>query len=661
MIDIKSLRQKIMIKKIFLLISFITFCYHGFSQKQANFWYFGDLGGLDFNSGSPVIIPNSPIYSAEGSATMSDSNGNLLFYTDGVTVWDNIDTIMKHGTGLHGDVSTTQSAIIIPNPGNANLYYIFTIDDEGGNLEYSVVDMTLHSGKGDVDTTKKNIFLRSTMTEKLSATYHCNGHDIWVMAHDLGNKTFTAYLVTNSGVTTTPVISNTGSIQMSPHGYMKFSTKGKKIVCTSDSVIDGASATYKGNAHIDLLDFDNSTGIVSNPTRLSLINHQISYGLEFSPDNSKLYVSYCDVTGFNGGNSYVGQFDLNATNIQSSFVQLGISTVDIMVLRAIQLGPDHKIYISKSNQSFLCVINNPNIAGTACNYVDNALNIDPGTGSMCSLGLPNFLQNYLDPAFPVISPCIVPVTANFVNSDTTLCKGDCISFTDQSTGTVTGWNWTFQGANPSSSSNQNPSTVCYSSAGTYTVRLIASNSSTSDTLIKTITVVAPTLNAGPDLVIAPGGSVQLNATGNVTSFSWSPVTGLSDPSIPNPVATPSVTTTYIVTGSNSNNCPVSSAVTVNIEVPEPPCGEVFVPTGFTPNNDGENDIECVLGSCIVDMTFSIYDRWGEKVFETSDKTQCWDGSYRGVPMNTGIFVYHLKATLKNGDEINKKGNINLIR
>ena len=88
-----------------------------FSQKEAAFWYFGNFAGLDFNSGNPVSTTGSLI-SFEGSATMSNCDGNLLFYSDGVTVWDNTHNVMTNGTGLLGNPSSTQSAIIIPDPGN---------------------------------------------------------------------------------------------------------------------------------------------------------------------------------------------------------------------------------------------------------------------------------------------------------------------------------------------------------------------------------------------------------------------------------------------------------------------------------------------------------------------------------------------------------------
>jgi gliding motility-associated-like protein len=91
------------------------------------------------------------------------------------------------------------------------------------------------------------------------------------------------------------------------------------------------------------------------------------------------------------------------------------------------------------------------------------------------------------------------------------------------------------------------------------------------------------------------------------------------------------------------------------------CGEVFVPKAFSPNGDGQNDFECLYGRCLLNVDFSIYDRWGEKVFEATNISECWDGTYRGQPMNPAVFVYYLNATLLTGETITKKGNITLVK
>jgi gliding motility-associated-like protein len=105
---------------------------------------------------------------------------------------------------------------------------------------------------------------------------------------------------------------------------------------------------------------------------------------------------------------------------------------------------------------------------------------------------------------------------------------------------------------------------------------------------------------------------------------------------------------------------------VRIEVinPSPACSgaNIFIPTAFSPNTNGTNDLQCVRGGdCIASMTFRIYNRWGTKVFEATDPKQCWDGVYNGQPVDPGVFAYHFSASLTNGDTVEKSGNITLIR
>src|SRR5258705_5903534 len=115
------------------------------AQKEANIWYFGHYLGLDFNSGTVVPLNDGQTNTIEGVATISNSNGNLLFYTDGITVWNRLHQVMPNGTGLFGNPSSTQSAVIVPKVGDTTRYFVFTVDQVGGpnGLRYSVVNMTL--------------------------------------------------------------------------------------------------------------------------------------------------------------------------------------------------------------------------------------------------------------------------------------------------------------------------------------------------------------------------------------------------------------------------------------------------------------------------------------------------------------------------------------
>src|SRR5260221_20969 len=121
------MKKSILVLSISILVLVSKDC---FSQKEHNVWYFGYNAGISFNSGNPVSIPGGKTYTAEGVASICDSSGNLLFYSDGITVWDVSHTAMPNGSGLLGGISSTQSAAILKKPGSTNLFYLFTAPQE---------------------------------------------------------------------------------------------------------------------------------------------------------------------------------------------------------------------------------------------------------------------------------------------------------------------------------------------------------------------------------------------------------------------------------------------------------------------------------------------------------------------------------------------------
>jgi hypothetical protein len=145
------------------------------------------------------------------NASICDTAGNLLFYTDGMKVWNRLHQPMPNGTGLNGHISSTQSAIIVPVIGDTSRYYVFTIDDYGSpqRLQYSVVNMNMDNGRGDIEL--KNSPIISGVSEKLTAVRHCNQRDIWIITHSTFGNTYYAFLVDPSGVHTTPAVSQAGS------------------------------------------------------------------------------------------------------------------------------------------------------------------------------------------------------------------------------------------------------------------------------------------------------------------------------------------------------------------------------------------------------------------------------------------------------------------
>lgn len=256
-----------------------------------------------------------------------------------------------------------------------------------------------------------------------------------------------------------------------------------------------------------------------------------------------------------------------------------------------------------------------------------------------------------------VQPCTVPVSL-FSASQTGFCAGTCIGFTDNSTGTPTGWNWQFPGATPSSSTSQNPTNICFNTAGTYTIVLIVNNAFGTDTSFSTVTVGSPpTADAGAAVSIAIGNQTTLTATGGTGTYSWSPSNGLGSPNSASTTASPTVTTTYTVTFTDANGC--SDSDTVTVQVIE--AYGIFIPSAFSPNDDGANDMLFCYGAGIKSMEFVVFDRFGEKVFESKSVNDGWDGTFRGKPMSSGIYAYYCTAEFFDGSSKQLKGDVSLVR
>ncbi len=205
---------------------------------------------------------------------------------------------------------------------------------------------------------------------------------------------------------------------------------------------------------------------------------------------------------------------------------------------------------------------------------------------------------------------------------------------------------------------QTTATATGLATGTYTVTVTDANGCSQTTTVTINQTAGPTAGVtATTTIITSGGNSQLTATGGGT-YLWTPATGLSCVTCANPVASPAQTTTYCVTVTDGNGCTDSTCITITGDIP---CGKIFVTNACSPNNDGQNDFECVMGNCIRTLFFAIYDRWGEKVFETSDPGICWDGTYKGRAIDPAVFVYHLEATLTSGEVVSQKGNITLVK
>lgn len=353
-----------------------------FAQHAADKWYFGNKAGIDFTSGTATAINTSEMAAGEGSASISDPvTGALLFYTDGINVWNSSNTIMPNGTGLLGGLSSTQAALIVPVPENSDQYYIFTTDQIGGTegLRYSIVDMSLDGGNGNVTT--KNILLHTPVAEKITAVQDHGTPNYWLVSHGFGNNSFYAFKITASEIEEA-VVSNVGIVHsddiiQNSYGQLKFNPCGDKLAL---------AAGYLDK--VELFDFNIITGEVTNAQTLSYSDHV--FGVEFSQNGDVLYVSTYEE------NATLMQYDLTAADLPTmlSTAQIVSTSADIYPL---QRGPDGKIYVCRSFSQYVGVIHQPdNFGSVACNYIEMGLDLDPGfLGLNSGIGLPNFVTSYM--------------------------------------------------------------------------------------------------------------------------------------------------------------------------------------------------------------------------------------------------------------------------
>jgi gliding motility-associated-like protein len=462
----------------FWLFLLLCFCFQGaYSQKQANIWYFGNKAGIDFNASPPLIISNSAMETAYSCASIADEQGNLLFYTNGETVWNRNHQVMYNGEGLLGNIWANQGALIVPQPGAANLYYLFTVaafkepyhkepaKAVNDGLRYSIIDINQADGMGAVIS--KNNLLYAPSTEKLTGVRAADC-GFWLITHPYGNNEYWVYKISHTGLDTVPVISKVGL----PHavdksrvngvldrnaysrGQLKCSPDGAKLACVR-------SLSF-GESTLEIFDFDASTGMLSNVKQLYLNpnfetneSSPIHYAAEFSPDNTKLYTASTKIWQFNLADIYPVAIEVGKSRGEN--------------FSSMQLAPDGKIYCTSRTPlnlisiNSLSIIHKPNEIGLACNYALPQTNFDSG-GRRINDGLPNFIQSYFS-----------KVETDFTLNS--ICAGKSISFSGSSTLTNVSWQWDFgdPGSGYSNRATVQQPMHTFSKAGTFTVTLKATS------------------------------------------------------------------------------------------------------------------------------------------------------------------------------------------
>ena len=672
--------------KRFLLLSFISV--FGLScvlaQGEANIWYFGEKAGIDFNSREPISNIYSKLNARAGSSIISDSDGNLLFYTNGKTVFNKNHKIMDNGTGLKGaSGEVVASVFIIPKPEVANIYYIFTIAPLDG-INYYEVNMSLNGGNGSVSDA--TLLAKHIPARRLTVMKSPYANQFWLITHKPYSSEFLSYKISSAGVNLTPVISNVGTVPYvfevevsteayAPLGQIKVSPDGNRIAVaryiSRNWFIDFDSSPP--NSALAVFDFDSQTGIVSNAIELlDVLKDEHIYGVEFSPNGKLLYAT--QPVRFNNRTEPIapdGEFDSLfqynlALNSQEAIVNSKIEVAKLTSshnLNAMQLAPDCKIYIvsgqlydDHAGQDYLNVINSPNILGEKCDFIRKAVSLEGRNGRA---GLPSFLSSYF---------------LGFEADD--VCLGDPVQFNvDLSTTNYDSLLWVFKDGNTSTDLNPNHN---YTVAGEYLVELATTLQSEVTSRYKLVKVHdSPKVNQPKDVLRFNNSGFHtfnlslleetiLNGQ-NSNIFNITYYSGLENYNANLPIVD---ATAYknkvtfeperiIVKVENINQKSCFDTTMFNIQVID------RFPNYFTPNNDGFHDfwnVKVTEDDLFTVSKIQIYNRYGKLLKTLNPLSNGWDGNFNGNPLPDSDYWFFVELTNKDDSSFRvERGHFSLVR
>jgi len=474
------------------------------SQKHDAVWMLGYssnpeltyFGGtvIDFNiTPSDIYYEYRDMNFSQVNASICDTAGNLLFYTNGIYIANALNEPMENGMGLaagpegipsqgaYGYI-LTQGAIILPAPEHDHLYYLLHADKhltpsqnslQSSNLFFSMVDMTLQGGLGEV-TIKNNILLSEALDMgRITTTRHANGRDWWLLSRSYGTNQYHRIMLGPNGLSVVGQQFVGNPIPSNSIGQSVFSPAGTKY----------ASVHLTGSAgdpiYVSIYDFDRCSGELSHPVQFTYADSATAGGIAISPNNRFLYVS---------SRRYVYQYDLHASDIEASKITVAvydgftdpISTNARTTFYLAQMAPDGKIYLNCSNSvRYLHVINEPDSLGLACDFCQHCIEL-PTLNAFSLPNFPNYRLHHLEG-----SPCDTlrqqPV-AEWVHEP----LGLEVAFQDASFHDVRTWHWSF--GDGATDTVPNP-IHSYAAEGTYNVCLAVSNPRGADTLCREVQVL----------------------------------------------------------------------------------------------------------------------------------------------------------------------------
>ncbi len=478
---------------------------YGDNTSVGNQWYFGEMAGIDFNGPAPVAITDANLMnSPAAAASISDVNGDLLFYSNGVTIWNNEHQVMINGNDIGGDSTSAQGVIIIPLPDDPTIFYVFTNDiiwgDYSYDMRYSVIDIKKDSARGAVIVKDMPLFQNST--ERMASS-GVAGNLTWLVAHEYGNNNFRTFPISTEGIQS-KVTTAIGSI----HRYSEERNGTANMKMSASTNLLAVALQDSTENFVELFSFDNTTGMLGDYIAINIQEPvpSLAYGVSISPSDLKLYVST------HGNGSKLLQYDLDSLLAPTAVFDINNSKFEIATDASefgdLQIGPDGVLYMAVNNATSVASITNPD--GDDANAGFNLSGQDLA-GRISRLGLPNFGQNITPPSTPP------GISAN------NLCFGQPTIFDGTGTAIIDTYFWTFGNG---FSAIVEDTTHVYTSPGVYNVSLRIQNRCGLDTtLFQSLNVNAiPIAPQVPPTATVCNGPITLSAwpTDSVgLTYNWS--------------------------------------------------------------------------------------------------------------------------------------------
>lgn len=486
------------------------------AAQEGSKWFFGGNAGLDFSNNPPTPITDGKINTPEGTSAIANSKGQLLFYSDGIKIWNKDGEEMTcFGTTcapMKGSPNSTQSVLIVPQPtckGCEYLFNVFTTSDINGEklLTVSVVDMRRNNGKGAI--IEQNTTLQQPTTERIVSARNDRDSTYWVISHDYGTNKFRIFHATTGGLTETsaPSLGMAHDSLNKAEGYMKFSspdsTTGQRRLAV---IIPGPPKNY-----VELFSFNDSTGVLTYDKTIDLgAAPPIAYGIEFSASGEKMYISF---QGGNGTKSVLKQYDLTLPDSLLTETAITIDSSATQKYGALQFAPDGKIYMSIQGSDYLASISEPE--GNSLSGIEYDREGAFLGGKNSQLGLPNMVQDFSQessgPGFEANGFC--------TNEPTTFeASPICDPIKD-----TYSWDFNYDPAAPefTAPSKEQKTTFTYTAPGIYQVALRASNQCKDTIIVNQVTIyeTPSQINLGPDKDTC-GAYVPLRVNVEAEKYAW---------------------------------------------------------------------------------------------------------------------------------------------